>query len=139
MADGTTTHDIAPVARPSGDTLPEELAALLQEELGSLDDLTFVLRTRTRVDTGQWFRKRCLWIAARPGEIVCLADGVVPLVERIAATDLDASLYSHLTGTVIFGPHVATVPFVRLAPRQAARLLAHLGIPGFAGAGNEDG
>lgn len=70
--------------------------------------------SRTRIDTGRWWRRTRLWVCVTDRDVVVLAAGRRRYVERFAIADCRASHYCHTTGELVI--HAAKGPrFNRLA------------------------
>lgn len=97
--------------------------SLLQEATGSHEP-DFLLRTRTRVDTGRWWRTSPLWLCVAGGELILLAVGRRRHLERIPLADCGASRYNPAGGELVIAP-AESLRFPRLAvhPSEALRAL----------------
>ena len=95
----------------------------LSEESGARD-AAVLARTRSRVDVGQWFRQTRVWAACLPSELVLLAPGRRPFVERIPYDQLKGSLYNHITGELELAPaEKARLRRLRVSPLDGCRML----------------
>jgi hypothetical protein len=106
--------------------LPRAERALAAARLAG-DDVYVLVRTRTRADVGSWLRRRRVWAAATHRGLVLLAAGPRPVAACLAAEDLVASVYNHVTGELVLGPaRGAPLRRLRMPPLEAARLLARI-------------
>ena len=63
-----------------------------------------LVATRTRVDVGMWFRKGRVWACMLPTELLLVAQGKCPRVERMPFGKLGESRYNHVTGELVLSP-----------------------------------
>jgi len=115
---------------------PEEFAALplhatgrarLDAALGGAAVLG-LWKTRTRVDTGLWFRQAPLWAACTPAELILFAEGPRPFVERAPFRQLVDSAYNVVTAAVVLAPAESlSCRELRLPPLEGVQLLAQFG------------
>ncbi|MFZ9935506.1 MAG: hypothetical protein ACO3JG_00450 [Luteolibacter sp.] len=96
---------------------------LLKETAGEAPP-RLILRTRTRIDTGRWWRASPLWLCIMPGEIILLAVGRRRHFERIPLAACRSSHYNAATGELVIAP-ADHLHFPRLAmtPTEALRVL----------------
>ena len=96
---------------------------LLKETAGDAAP-RLTLRTRTRIDTGRWWRSSPLWLCIMPGEIILLAVGRRRHLERIPLAACRASHYNAATGELVIAPaDNLRFPRLALAPTEALRAL----------------
>ena len=101
--------------------------AVLKEHLDP-DQVTGVIRTRTRVDVGMWFRKGRVWACMQRTELILLAQGERPWVQRIAYESLRESRYNHVTAEVALGPgEDLPLGSLRVRPLEGIELLTSIG------------
>jgi hypothetical protein len=79
------------------------------------------------VDVGRWWRPARLWAVVTDSELVLLAAGPRPVVQRAPLTALRGSLYNPVTGEVILDP-AAGLPqkCLKLPPVEGRQLLEHI-------------
>ncbi len=86
-----------------------------------------LLRTRTRVDVGMWFRKGRVWVCPMSAELVLIAEGTRSYVSRIPYDQIDHSRYNHVTGELVFAPNEdLEVKSLRITPLEALELLRYV-------------
>jgi hypothetical protein len=115
-------------------SLPVPARPLLERE--APDEPVYLLeRSPTRADVGYWLRSVRVWLLALDKDLLLLAPGRRPLIQRVAYRDLRQSVYNHATGELLLGParHLP-VTAVRVSPLTAYQLLAqiHVEEPGHA-------
>ncbi len=99
---------------------------LLETQLGG-EDVFFLLKTRTKVDVGNWFFKRQVRICMLAREMLLFAPGKRPYAERIPFDRLGGSEYNHVTGEVMLLPaDDALVERLRVPPLAGLNVLAHI-------------
>ena len=76
---------------------------LLNETVGRAGT-QLCLRTRTKVDTGRWWRRSPVWLCVSGDELLILAVARRRHLERIAIADCSESHYNHGTGELVVGP-----------------------------------
>lgn len=97
--------------------------ALLGAELGGRSP-RLVLRSRTFVDTGRWWRRTPLWLCVTDDSLVLLAASRRCYAERIDLADCTESYYCHATGQLVIVPgEQARFNQVTLLPQQALDVL----------------
>ncbi|MBT8038222.1 MAG: hypothetical protein KJO21_11820 [Verrucomicrobiae bacterium] len=62
------------------------------------------LRTKTRVDTGRWWRKTPLWLCVMEDELVLLSVSRRRYFDRIPISDARHTHYNHATGKLVIEP-----------------------------------
>ena len=86
-----------------------------------------VFLTRTRVDVGHWLTRGRIWALAAREELILVASGKHPFVERVAYSRLRASLYNHLTGELVLAPaETLTAKKLGVRPLEGLQLLAQV-------------
>jgi len=89
--------------RPVPDArMRESERRLLADALGEAN-IRVLMKTRTKVDVGQWLRNGRVWACVTESEVILFAAGRVPFVQRAPLDQLQDSVYNHITGEVIFG------------------------------------
>ena len=85
------------------------------------------LRTKTRVDTGRWWRKTQLWLCVMKNEVVLFSVSRRRYFERLALSDNQQTHYNHSTGELVIEP-AESLQYNRcaLSPRDALRVLNFL-------------
>ena len=102
---------------------------LLQEEVGA-NEPTLVVRTRTTVDAGRWWRRTPLWLCVVGDELLILAVARRRYVAHLALRSRPETHYCHTTGELVIDPNEdLTHARFRVTPRQALALLNAMGIP----------
>jgi hypothetical protein len=112
----------------------EEIEGMLKEhELAFLDklagsaDVFYLAKSSTKYDTGGWFGKREIWVAALQAELILFATGSVPFSDRIPFATLDNSIYNHVTGALVLAPgHDMKITGLALEPLAGYQLLAQI-------------
>lgn len=99
---------------------------LLSEQLGD-DEVAWLVRTRTKVDVGLWFRKRKVWCCLAARRLVLFACGKFPVTCSIPVGELKKTRYNHITGELILSPaENAGVRCLRMPPLDAFELLSQI-------------
>lgn len=80
------------------------LESMLLQELTGGDPPKLVLRTRTRIDCGRWWRATPVWLCVSGGELILLAVARRRYFERIAVADCQSSFYNHAGGELVIKP-----------------------------------
>lgn len=84
------------------DMSPSERAVFQECSAG---EPTFVLvKTKSVIDTGGWFANGRIWIAALKSDLILMAAGKKPMLERIPFLHIQESLYNHVTGELVLAP-----------------------------------
>ena len=90
-------------------------------------DWQLLIETHSRVDVGEWLRNGRVWIGVTTKEIVLLAAGRVPFVERAPLEQVRESLYNPMTGEVVLAPAgKLKLKRVKLPALDGYRLLARI-------------
>ena len=104
---------------------------LLEETL--LDELTdgaepkLLLRTRTRIDAGRWWRSTPVWICISGNELILFAVARRRYVERVQLADCRDCHYIAATGElVIDSTSSLRMKRVNLSPRDALKVIDFL-------------
>lgn len=123
--EGRTQAPAAGAAEAEGARLSAAGQALLDELCPH--GAAYLVRTRTRVDTGSWLGKSRVWAACCGEGLVLFAAGERPYAERIPAARLRESFYNHVTAEVALAPATgAGVRTLKVPPVEGLRLLAHI-------------
>jgi hypothetical protein len=90
-----------------------------------------LMRTDSRVDVGQWCNPwwggARVWIAVVGAEVVMIAEGKRPFVERIPIADLPESHYNPVTGELVLAKVVVEwVRKIRLPPVEGRQVLGYM-------------
>ncbi len=107
------------------------LQALIKTAGGEreVEHISRVFRTGTPIDVGSWFGRRRVWACVLENELLLVARGRHPHIERVPFDRLQDSLYNHVTGEVVLGPaENVKVTRLRLSPVEAVQLLRCLGV-----------
>jgi hypothetical protein len=99
---------------------------LLHEHVGDAEP-RLRLCTKTRIDTGRWWRKTPLWLCVMDNELVLLSVSRRRYLERITLSESKKSHYNHSTGELVIEP-AETLQYncCALSPRDALRVLNFL-------------
>jgi hypothetical protein len=101
-------------------------SALLKELTGGAEP-KLLLRTRTRIDAGRWWRRTPVWLCITGGELILFAVARRRYSERVALTDCKASHYAHATGELVIDPtERLRIKRLALTPREAVNTLDFL-------------
>jgi hypothetical protein len=101
---------------------------LLREETGGTEP-RLVVRSRTRIDTGRWWRPTPLWLCVMENEFVMLAVSRRRYVARRPLAERRGTHYCHTTGELVIEPgEDLTFNRFRVTPREALALLEAMGI-----------
>ncbi len=76
---------------------------LLHEHAGDAEP-RFCIATKTRIDTGRWWRKTSLWLCIMEHELILFSVSRRRYIERIALSDCKKSHYNHLIGKLVIEP-----------------------------------
>lgn len=117
--------DVAGVAEARRRMTPGE-RRLLDHAAGEGEFLA-VYQSGTRVEVGLWVFERRVWVAVTARDVVLLAAGRRPLLQRVAFAHLYASLYNAMTGELVLAPDRGyRVGQVRLPPLEGCQVLAQI-------------
>jgi hypothetical protein len=96
---------------------------LLRDKVGAAKP-RLQLRTKTRVDTGRWWRKTPLWLCVMEDELVLLSVSRRRYCERLPFSVSQQTHYNHSTGELVIEPAEALqYNCCALSPRDALRVL----------------
>lgn len=101
-------------------------SALLMELTGGAEP-KLLLRTRTRIDAGRWWRRTPVWLCITGHELILFSVARRRYADRAPLADCHASHYAHTTGELVIDP-VETLRIRRLSltPREALNALDFL-------------
>jgi hypothetical protein len=101
-------------------------SALLTELTGGAEP-KLLLRTRTRIDAGRWWRSNPVWICITSSELILFAVARRRYTERVPIADCHASHYAHSTGELVIDPtETLRIKHLSLTPREALSALDFL-------------
>ena len=101
--------------------------ALLDESLGRASP-ALLLRTKTRIDTGRWWRRSALWLCVTHAEMLLFAASKRRYVQRIPLADCKESTYCHTSGAMLLQPSdLWRFHTIDLPPTDAVAVLQHIG------------
>lgn len=102
-------------------------------ESALLDELTdgaepeLLLCSRTRIDTGRWWRSTPVWICITESELILFSVSRRRYVERVPLADCHSARYLAATGElVIDSAEALRMKRIRLTPREALLALDFL-------------
>ncbi len=96
---------------------------LLYEETGGVEP-RMTVRSKTRIDTGRWWRPTPMWLCVMVDELVMLAVSRRRYVARLPLAECGATHYCHTTGELVVEPgEELTYSRFRVTPREALELL----------------
>lgn len=103
-------------------------SALLKELTGGAEP-KLLLRTRTRIDAGRWWRRTPVWLCITANELILFAIARRRYTERVPLADCRASHYAHATGELVIDPTESLrIKRLSLTPREALGALDFLTI-----------
>jgi hypothetical protein len=101
-------------------------SALLKELTGGAEP-KLLLRTRTRIDAGRWWRSNPIWLCITVDELILFAIARRRYTERVPLADCQASHYAHSTGELVIDPTESLrIKRLSLTPREALNALDFL-------------
>lgn len=104
---------------------PTESALL--KELTEGAEPKLLLRTRTRIDAGRWWRRNPVWLCITANELILFAVARRRYAERAPLADCQASHYAHATGELVIDPtETLRIKRLSLTPREALNALDFL-------------
>ena len=125
--------DLPPALTEPAPANEQELALMnpgerrLLEEARGPDPLILVLLSETMVDVGQWIWKSRLWLGATPTDLLAVAVGRHPFLQRIPFRHIQESLYNHVTGELVLAPNRQfRLNRIQLAPLEGYQFLAQI-------------
>ena len=94
-------------------------SALLTQLTGGAEP-KLLLRTRTRIDCGRWWRRTPVWLCITAHELILFAVARRRYSERVPLADCAASHYAHATGELVIDPtETLRIKRLSLTPREA--------------------
>lgn len=103
------------------------LESTLLSELTDGTEPRLLLRTRTRIDCGRWWRKTPVWLCITSTELILFAVARRRYTERAHLADCSASNYAASSGTLVINPTESLrIKHLSLTPREALNVLDHL-------------
>jgi hypothetical protein len=107
-----------------------ELESALLAELTGGAEPRLLLRTRTRIDAGRWWRRTPVWLCVTASELILFAVARRRYSERVPLADCHASHYAHATGELVIDPTEGLrIKRLSLCPREALDALDFLTKP----------
>jgi hypothetical protein len=104
-----------------------ELESALLNELTGGAEPKLLLRTRTRIDCGRWWRRTPVWLCISGGELILFAVARRRYTERAPLSDCHTSYYAHTTGELVIDPNESLrIKRLCLTPREALNTLDFL-------------
>lgn len=97
-----------------------DLESALLEEITNGEEPRLLIRTRTRIDAGRWWRPTAVWLCITARELILFAVARRRYTERIPLSDCINSHYAHSSGELVIDPAEALhMKHVKLSPREA--------------------
>lgn len=104
-----------------------QLESVLLKELTGGAEPKLLLRTRTRIDAGRWWRRTPVWLCITASELILFAVARRRYTERVPLADCQASHYAHSTGELVIDPTESLrIKRLSLTPREALNALDFL-------------
>lgn len=104
-----------------------QLESVLLKELTGGAEPKLLLRTRTRIDAGRWWRSNPIWLCITADELILFAVARRRYTERVPLADCQASHYAHSTGELVIDPTESLrIKRLSLTPREALNALDFL-------------
>ncbi len=101
-------------------------SALLKELTGGAEP-KLLLRTRTRIDCGRWWRSTPVWLCISASELILFAVARRRYTDRIPLADCLDSHYAPTTGELVIDPTESLrIKRLSLTPREALNALEFL-------------
>ena len=101
-------------------------SALLKELTGGAEP-KLLLRTRTRIDCGRWWRSTPVWLCITGSELILFAVAHRRYSERVPLAGCHASHYAHTTGELVIDPTESLrIKRLSMTPREALSALDFL-------------
>lgn len=103
-------------------------SAVLRDEVGESKP-RLLIRSRTRVDAGRWWRRTPLHLAVMESELVVFAGARRRYACSIPFEDCSESSYDHGTGELSIAPaEELTFKRIQVSPSDALRVLRIIGV-----------
>ncbi|MES2983325.1 MAG: hypothetical protein V4727_13510 [Verrucomicrobiota bacterium] len=104
-----------------------QLESALLDELTDGAEPKLLLRSRTRIDAGRWWRSTSVWICITGSELILFAVARRRYVERVPLTECHVCHYLAATGElVIESAEALRMKRVNLTPREAINVINFL-------------
>jgi len=101
-------------------------SALLKELTGGAESM-LLLRTRTRIDCGRWWRRTPVWLCISGHELILFAVARRRYTERVPLADCHGSDYMATTGELVIDSATALrMNRIKLTPREALNVIDKL-------------
>ena len=101
-----------------------ELESALLKELTAGAEPKFLLRTRTRIDCGRWWRRTPVWLCISGSELILFAGARRRYTERVPLADCHSSDYMATTGELVIDSATALrMNRIKLTPREALKVM----------------
>jgi hypothetical protein len=101
---------------------------LIQEACGATEP-SDLMKSKTYIDVGRWWRFNPLWLCFLKKEVIVMALGRRRYIEKVSFKDIKDSYYCHTTGELVFEPiEKLTFKRFKLSPLNALRALHAIGI-----------
>ncbi|MCC5788509.1 MAG: hypothetical protein JJT75_02660 [Opitutales bacterium] len=99
------------------------LRASLEPRFPELSGMT-LWPSRSKTDTGRWWRPARIWLGQEGDQWVFLAAGPRPLRQALSTDLVRSARYNHVTGQLVFHDQTSGQTFsLKLQPEPAYRLL----------------
>lgn len=103
------------------------LESALLDELTDEAEPKLLLRSRTRIDAGRWWRGTPVWICINGSELILFAVARRQYMERVPLTECHDSHYQAATGElVIDSAETLRMKRLKLTPREALNVIDFL-------------
>ncbi|MEY3395319.1 MAG: hypothetical protein RL346_1555 [Verrucomicrobiota bacterium] len=103
------------------------LESVLLGELTGGAQPRLLLRSRTRIDAGRWWRRTPVWICITHSELILFAVARRTYAERVPLAECHASHYAAMTGELVIEPAESLrVKHLALTPKEALGVLDFL-------------
>ena len=101
---------------------------LIEEACGTRES-SDLIKSKTYIDVGRWWRFNPLWLCFLKKEVIVMALGRRRYIEKVSFKDIKDSYYCHTTGELVFEPiEKLTFKRFKLSPLNALRALHAIGI-----------
>ena len=101
-----------------------QLESALLTELTGAAEPKLLLRTRTRIDCGRWWRTTPVWLCITETEFILFAVARRRYTERVPLTDCATSYYAPSSGTLVINPApLLRIKHLSISPREALNAL----------------
>ena len=90
----------------------------------------FLLRTRTRIDCGRWWRRTPVWLCITASEVILFAVARRRYVQRVPLSECRASHYAPGSGELVIDPAESLrIKHLAITPGEALQVLQFLTKP----------